>query len=769
MKEKITQLPHWCITDLQPAFYDTDSATVVEQTGKVYRKVKELIDAYNNFVDVINNHIKEFENGTNQSIEVFQTGIRQEFQDFIDIVNLEVQNQDVVIQNAVDYMKTNLYESITQIISEMRESGKFDEVVLNAIDNISSRVLELELFNINVKSFGVIGDGETDDTQAIQNVLNEYNNVVFPAGIYKITSSLTLKSNQSIKGLPGSVIKYYGDGLDSTPILKVKANDNITPIENVYITGINIDCENQIYKGGSSSSSPKLTSPYAYNKGLIGIHVSYGRNIKIENCTINDLFGNGILVHYSSNVDVINNNLYDTGGSNALGDDSFGDGICFFSSINCKAKDNTIINKRTYLTHEVNYKNIDVYGKICGRSGLEFEYRLDQLWGNSTDSKYYCVDYDLVNDMKQYGCIFENNYIYGYSKGIHLEEDVKSIIKNNTIIHNHIGIINTTGCEGTIIDGNYFNSDNVGASPEGNYDANYCAIFLADSNANKRVFGKTATNNKIFGDSNGIHLNGFEAIISNNEFKCLGNPIYRSEQSNMSGNYESEKLIISNNYFDIKEQPLLFPWNSHNIIFEGNVFTGENAIPESGYITGVQFENNARDIDFTNNIFKNVLIDLLCQNGYHFNIRFNGNQFLDSVVKMSRIEGVIYNNNTIRVTTNNDKYDSVFECLDNSLRKVKFINNACKISGLIYKYVLKIIGNVEGIEISNNELSASSDNTEIVLARSSWNVSNYLFVKNNIYKEDTTVVKIGGDGSTIPSLIDVDKNLGIVNVALQEY
>ena len=144
MKEKITQLPHWCITDLQPAFYDTDSLTVVEQTGKVYAKVRELVDIYNNFVDAVNKEIEEFENGTNHSIEVFQTGIRQEFQDFIDIVNLQIKDQDVVIQNAVDYMKTNLVQTITNLISEMRESGEFDEVVLNAMDKAGERLTALE-------------------------------------------------------------------------------------------------------------------------------------------------------------------------------------------------------------------------------------------------------------------------------------------------------------------------------------------------------------------------------------------------------------------------------------------------------------------------------------------------------------------------------------------------------------------------------------------------------------------------------------------------
>lgn len=118
MNEKVNLLPHWCITDLQPAIYDLDSSTAIEQTGKLYAKIQELIKIYNEFVDTINKHIAEFEDGTNKSIEVFQAGIRQEFQDFIEVINLKIMDQDKVIADAVDYLKINLGDSITELIAQ---------------------------------------------------------------------------------------------------------------------------------------------------------------------------------------------------------------------------------------------------------------------------------------------------------------------------------------------------------------------------------------------------------------------------------------------------------------------------------------------------------------------------------------------------------------------------------------------------------------------------------------------------------------------------
>ena len=51
---KIRHLPHWVLTDLQPAFYDLESVTSVEETARLYAKMQELITLYNEFTDRIN-------------------------------------------------------------------------------------------------------------------------------------------------------------------------------------------------------------------------------------------------------------------------------------------------------------------------------------------------------------------------------------------------------------------------------------------------------------------------------------------------------------------------------------------------------------------------------------------------------------------------------------------------------------------------------------------------------------------------------------------
>ena len=52
----------------------------------------------------------------------------------------------------------------------------------------------------NVLDYGAIGDGVADDTAAIQAAVNASKSVYFPVGKYRLTSSITLQSNQILLG-----------------------------------------------------------------------------------------------------------------------------------------------------------------------------------------------------------------------------------------------------------------------------------------------------------------------------------------------------------------------------------------------------------------------------------------------------------------------------------------------------------------------------------------------------------------------------------------
>jgi polygalacturonase len=62
--------------------------------------------------------------------------------------------------------------------------------------------LSLALPAASVKHFGAKGDGSTDDTAAIQRAIRatKSGTLVFPAGTYKLSSTLTLQSGVTYQG-----------------------------------------------------------------------------------------------------------------------------------------------------------------------------------------------------------------------------------------------------------------------------------------------------------------------------------------------------------------------------------------------------------------------------------------------------------------------------------------------------------------------------------------------------------------------------------------
>jgi len=102
---------------------------------------------------------------------------------------------------------------------------------------------------VSVKSFGVVGDGVTDDTSAIQNALdlNSGKIIVFPEGDYLVTGTLYISSNTTILGV-GSAKIVLGDGytLDGIywrgangayPIITTKENSRNIIVRDIKIEG----------------------------------------------------------------------------------------------------------------------------------------------------------------------------------------------------------------------------------------------------------------------------------------------------------------------------------------------------------------------------------------------------------------------------------------------------------------------------------------------------------------------------------------------------
>lgn len=127
-------LPHWVLTDLNPAFYDTESGSAIQQTAKVYAAMNELIKEYNGFVDEINKRITEFENGIIKSESDFKNCIIKTANNYINSLDIKIDKQNLTISEAiarqdntiaeaVAYMKDNITATTTNIVNAAISAG----------------------------------------------------------------------------------------------------------------------------------------------------------------------------------------------------------------------------------------------------------------------------------------------------------------------------------------------------------------------------------------------------------------------------------------------------------------------------------------------------------------------------------------------------------------------------------------------------------------------------------------------------------------------
>lgn len=126
MKNFINFLPPWVETNLQPAFYDKQSGTCIQQTARMYAKVNQLVRIANEQWDTIADYIQQFIN------------LKDYVEDYFD--NLDVQNE---INNKLDEMVNNgtfellfakyvdpYFETINNDITELE--GKVNALNTNA-------------------------------------------------------------------------------------------------------------------------------------------------------------------------------------------------------------------------------------------------------------------------------------------------------------------------------------------------------------------------------------------------------------------------------------------------------------------------------------------------------------------------------------------------------------------------------------------------------------------------------------------------------------
>lgn len=127
----VKPLPHWCLTDLQPAFYDTESGSAIQMIARIYPKIEELVVNYNSFVDEINRYINEFETGMIADFDCFKNCIIKTMNEYIETIDTKINLQDTRIGEAIERQD----KSIADKFAEQ------DEIIADAVAYMKENII----------------------------------------------------------------------------------------------------------------------------------------------------------------------------------------------------------------------------------------------------------------------------------------------------------------------------------------------------------------------------------------------------------------------------------------------------------------------------------------------------------------------------------------------------------------------------------------------------------------------------------------------------
>ena len=337
-------LPPWVETGIQPAFYDKESGTVLQQTARMYARVNMLIRMFNKLSKQTKEEIESFEQSVNETVEDYIEKFNELYNyvhDYFD--NLDVQEEinhklDEMVEDGTlpeivaDYLNsralfgydtvadmkasTNLIDgSFAQTLGYYAKSDggeatykirtktaedTVDEIFIYQMASDSDLVAELILDdNVNVKQFGVKADGTTDNATRLSSILSSgVKRLYFPNGTYLVNSALTITNCPEIAGedQKNTIIKA------PSGFLTWSSNNGFRHIHDLKIDGVSINSNIGI-DGIFETSKIENTTITNYQYG-----------IKTSNGTwINEF--NNLLIYYCDygfyhTADAFNNNTF---------------------------------------------------------------------------------------------------------------------------------------------------------------------------------------------------------------------------------------------------------------------------------------------------------------------------------------------------------------------------------------------------------------------------------------------------------------------------
>lgn len=161
---------------------------------------------------------------------------------------------------------------------------------------------------INVKTYGATGDGSTDDTTAIQNAMNAAAGTAIlyfpkPATYYKVTSTLRLLSNLTIRGDNSKI--HMPAQANEASINAIFDTNNGATTSNVDISGLYVESANTVTGTGNNSTGYYDGATTSF---VMGFNLHNTSDIRIHDCTL-DALAYGLKIDTTLNTHLFFNNL----------------------------------------------------------------------------------------------------------------------------------------------------------------------------------------------------------------------------------------------------------------------------------------------------------------------------------------------------------------------------------------------------------------------------------------------------------------------------
>ena len=234
-------LPPWVETGLQPAFYDKESGTVLQQTARMYARVNMLIRMFNKLSKQTKNEIERFEEQTNTEIERVEEQTNTEIERFERVTNETVNDYIEKFNQLHDYVydyfdNLDVQEEINNKLDDMVEQGTLQEIIADYLnskavfgyDTVSDMKSSTNLINGSyAETLGYHQKG--DRGGALYKIRTITDQDVVDEGFIVAMNDASLVAELIIgENLAPEMLGAYGDGVnDDTDIIEKIITKNI--------------------------------------------------------------------------------------------------------------------------------------------------------------------------------------------------------------------------------------------------------------------------------------------------------------------------------------------------------------------------------------------------------------------------------------------------------------------------------------------------------------------------------------------------------------